>query len=317
MVISGQASEWASVTSGVPQGSILGPLLFLLYVNDIGEEIHSHARLFADDCTLFREVSTSSHMEALQNDLHRLYEWSQKWQLNLNLTKCKAICISNKCSPPFHKYAINVFLDWVDTFKYLGVTVGCNLKWKDQVLTSAAKETKVLNLLRRNMFHCSKKAQKRAFLALVRPLLEYAAPVWSPYHLKYVNALEKVQKRAARWICATWNRSTYPWTISYEECCSKLKWLSLKARRDYLSCCQVFKIIHHLDCINFSNYFSFSPLSSTSCHSLALFCRQSRVNAFRYSFFVRAVFLWNSLPTDVVTANSYNTFKRRYYRILF
>ena len=114
---------------------------------------------------------TSSHMEALQNDLHRLYEWSQKWQLNLNLTKCKAICISNKCSPPFHKYAINnVLLDWVDTFKYLGVTVGCNLKWKDQVLTSAAKATKVLNLLRRNMFHCSK-AKKEHFWLLFVPSL--------------------------------------------------------------------------------------------------------------------------------------------------
>ena len=150
----------------------MGLLLFLLNVNDIGEEIHSYTRLFADDCTLFREVSTSSHMEALQNDLHRLYEWLQKWQLNLNLTKCKAICISNKCSPPFHKYAINnVLLDWVDTFKYLGVTVGCNLKWKDQVLTSAAKATKILNLLRRNMFHYSKKAQKEHFWLLFAPSL--------------------------------------------------------------------------------------------------------------------------------------------------
>ena len=104
------------------------------------------------------------------NTVHRLYEWSQKWQLNLNLTKCKAICISNKCSPPFHKYAINnVLLDWVDTFKYLGVTVGCNLKWKDQVLTSAAKATKVLNLLHRNMFHCSKKAKKEHFWLLFAP----------------------------------------------------------------------------------------------------------------------------------------------------
>ena len=116
VVIDGHASEWAAATSGVPQGSILGPLRFLICVDDIGSDIASQTRLFADDCTVYREVNGKTDMQALQTDLNHLYQWSQTWQLSLNLSKCKAICISNKRSPPLSPYYINnVPLDWVET----------------------------------------------------------------------------------------------------------------------------------------------------------------------------------------------------------
>ena len=88
--------DWSTVLSGVPQGSILGPLLFLLYVNDIGTHLKSQIRLFADDCTIFREIASREDCEVLQSDVHKLYQWTCKWQLHLNLSKCKALCISNK-----------------------------------------------------------------------------------------------------------------------------------------------------------------------------------------------------------------------------
>ena len=100
VVVNGCSSDWAPVSSGVPQGSILRPLLFLLYVNDIGVCIESQTRLFADDCTIFRDVVGREDCEALQSDLHHLYQWAHKWQLHLNLSKCKALCISNKQIPP-------------------------------------------------------------------------------------------------------------------------------------------------------------------------------------------------------------------------
>ena len=160
----GHASEWAAVSSGVPQGSILGPLLFLIYVDDIGSDLTSQTRLFADDCTVYREVNGKTDMQALQTDLNHLYQWSQTWQLSLNLSKCKAICISNKRSPPLSPYYYNVPLDWVDTFKYLGITINRKLKWGDQVTATTSKATKILNLLHRNMHSCSKTAKKRAFV---------------------------------------------------------------------------------------------------------------------------------------------------------
>ena len=86
-------------------------------IRDIGSDLTSQTRLFADDCTVYREVNGKTDMQALQTDLNHLYQWSQTWQLSLNLSKCKAICISNKRSPPLSPYYINnVPLDWVDTF---------------------------------------------------------------------------------------------------------------------------------------------------------------------------------------------------------
>jgi len=123
-VANGCSSDWAPVSSGVPQGSILGPLLFLLYVNDVGVGLESQTRLFADDCTIFRDVVGREDCKALQSDLHHLYQWSHKWQLHLNLSKCKALCISNKRMPPTYTYHLNgVSLEWVDSFTYLGVKI--------------------------------------------------------------------------------------------------------------------------------------------------------------------------------------------------
>ena len=96
VVCNGCPSAWAKVTSGVPQGSLLGPLLFLVYINDISDNLASPAKLFADDCAIYRQVSSNTVDCITLQDLSKLYTWTQKWQLALNLSKCKAIRISNK-----------------------------------------------------------------------------------------------------------------------------------------------------------------------------------------------------------------------------
>ena len=242
--------------------------------------------------------------------------WSQRWQLPFNVNKCKVMNISNKKTNTPTTYFLNAIrLEWVDTFKYLGVVIDCKLKWGDQINHSTFKATKILNLIRRNLAGCSKTAKNRAYLALVRPHLEFAVPVWSPHLKKDITALEKVQKRAARWICAKWDRATFKWNKSYEDCCNELNWVTLERRRDILTCCQVYKIVNNLDCIRFQCYFSFSN-TITRSHSLSLVCNHSRINSFRYSFFIRSAFLWNSLPSDLVQSISYNSFKlklKHYY----
>ena len=174
----------ALITSGVPQGSILGPLLFLVYVNDISTNMSSETRLFADDCTLFRNVLCKQDCISLQNDLTKIFSWSQKWQLSLNISKCKVLCISNKRSPPSYTYMMNISqLEFVDDFKYLGVHIDSHLKWNDHPSFASHKATRVLNLLRRSMYMCRRSAKERAFTALVRPHLElHCTCLESLYH---------------------------------------------------------------------------------------------------------------------------------------
>lgn len=96
VVINRSMSSWMEVKSGVPQGTILGPLLFIIYINDIDVGLPSNVSLFADDFAIYREVSSTKDCEILQNDLHLLCSWALKWQLKLNICKCKALQITRK-----------------------------------------------------------------------------------------------------------------------------------------------------------------------------------------------------------------------------
>ena len=100
VLINGASSEWCDVTSGVPQGSILGPLLFIIYINDIGKGSSSHTGLCADDCTISKEVTSYQDCLSLKDDLNSLSRWANKWQLALNTSKCKVMCISRKRNIP-------------------------------------------------------------------------------------------------------------------------------------------------------------------------------------------------------------------------
>ena len=229
-------STWSMVSSGVPQGSILGPLLFIIYINDIGSNLTSKTKLFADDCVLYRKVNTPKDPDILQRDLEKLAQWSNEWQLRFNISKCKVMCISNRKSSPATNYLINnTPLEWVESFKYLGVFIDRRLSWKEQVNYSVSKATKVLNLLRRNLHHSTKQAKAKVYTTLVRPHLEYSVPVWSP-HLKSNKAkLENVQKRASRWIEAKWDWTNYTWNKSYDECRKSLSWLTLSDCSDIVN----------------------------------------------------------------------------------
>ena len=161
VVINGVSSTWLPVTSGVPQGSVLGPLLFLLYINDLADNLNSDCRLFADDCTLYRRVTSLHDCAKLQADLSKLYRWTQRWQLHLNISKCKVLCISNKRAPPYMTYTINnATLEWVNSYKYLGIRITSHLRWSEQCRDAASKAMKILNLLRRTMHGTSTEAKK-------------------------------------------------------------------------------------------------------------------------------------------------------------
>ena len=160
------------------------------------------------------------------------------------------------------------------------------------------------------MHRCSKSAKERAVSALVRPHLEYAAPVWSPHTITNQAALEKVQKRAAHWICSKWDRQSFKWSKTYDQARSELRWPTVMQRHVILSSCQTYKILHSLDCIHFGQHFQLNKRDSRS-HNLTLAFNHSRINSYRYSFFINAPFIWNNLPSNIVNSTSLQLFTNK------
>ena len=120
------------VRSGVPQGSVLGPTLFLIYINDIADEVNSTMRLFADDSILYQEVKGTEDQEQLQQDLNTVFAWADKWQMSFNASKCQLLTITCKTKPKLHNYTVsNQLIEKTYDRKYLGVTISSDLTWKN------------------------------------------------------------------------------------------------------------------------------------------------------------------------------------------
>ena len=223
--------------SGVPQGSILGPLLFSIYLNDLANFIHCTFKLFADNVVLYHQIVSYEDCLFLQDNLNAFMRWCQKWLMRLQPSKCEALCISNKRSPPMFTYSCDGQpLQWKKVVKYLGVHINQHLTWSDHCKAVCSRVTKLLNLLRRMLFCCSPSAKVHCFGALVLPLMQYACPVWLPHYKKDLQLLESVQNRAARWICgARFILPTYAWSPPSRVCMSTLGWPSMNCRLITLS----------------------------------------------------------------------------------
>ncbi len=181
----GEAAKPTLVTSGVPQGTVLGPLLFLSYINDLPNTLNSSVRLFADDTLLYGLISGSSTSDELQADLSKLEAWQEKWQMKFNPGKCKVLCVSTTKDPPQRKYSFsNTELEQVESVAYLGITLNNKMKLSEHVSNTASKASKLLGMARRNFWNCPKHVRETVYKTMVRPKLEYACEAWDPHYKK-------------------------------------------------------------------------------------------------------------------------------------
>ena len=220
MVLNGTYSSWLPVTSGVPQSSILGSLLFIMYLNDLDKVITCCFKLYADDVILYHPIVSHHDCSFLQDNLNSFLDWCSRWQMSLQPHKCEALCISNKRLLVQFTYYCSVYpLRWSKSVRYLGVVVNNRLTRSDQCRSVCSKATGVLNLLRRKLYCCSTTAKSRAFCALVLPILQYSCQVWLPHYQKDISILELVQRRAAHWVCnSKLNPSCFSWSPSTDIC---------------------------------------------------------------------------------------------------
>ena len=182
-----------------PQGTVLGPLLFLVYINDLPNNINSSVRLFADDCVLYRQIQNQFDLEALQQDLNTLCKWEKDWQMHFNPQKCYVMRLTHKRNPVHYDYLLgNSILQETDNHPYLGVTITNNLTWNKHIDQITASVNRSLRFIRRNLHSCPQATKESAYKTLVRPVVEYSSSVWDPYTQSLTHKIEMVQGRAAR-----------------------------------------------------------------------------------------------------------------------
>ena len=297
-------SQWCDLSSGVPQGSVLGPLLFILFINDLTDVVnYCSVKLYADDAKLYLSFDRDETPDHLKDDLAAVAEWADTWQLTIAFHKCYVMHLGH--SNPKTTYGIGgVDFPSVDSVKDLGVTFSSSLKFSEHCGLIAKKAFYHVNLIFRNFISRDPAFLTAMFSTYVRPHLEYGSAVWNPHLLGDIRQVESVQRSFTR-------RVVQDPSIPYIERLVVLDMETLEFRRLCFDLTIVYKIIHGIAGVHPEEFFDFSESTRTRGHSLKLRVMLSRLNCRKFSFALRIVAPWNSLPESVVTAKNAKIFASR------
>ena len=318
--LNGTKSEESQIKIGVPQGSVLGPILFLLYVNDLSHEIkHSACNFYADDSMLY--YSDCDHEvvnEKLQNDLQHVIKWLDKNRLCLNSKKSGVMSIKsgrNLLSRDLDIFLNNDKLDVNDHVKYLGVNIDNELAWSKHVNATYDKLSPKVNLLRRLSKILPKETLIYLYNSIIKPHFDYCLTVWGNCLEGDINKLQRLQNRIARIVSNNFDYNTPGITIVHE-----LKWFNIRELRDFKINCLMFKCLNN-ECPNYlSDKFNLCKdvnvytTRSTTGNNLCI-PTFNKERCRRQAFSVKGPILFNELPGCVKDAPSFSSFKSRYKKM--
>ena len=296
------------VISGIPQGSVLGPLLFVIYINDLPENVVSSIFLFADDTKIFKEVNSINDSKIIQKDIDELEKWSNDWLLRFHPDKCHVLTIG-KHSNIVHAHPYSLAGNQLEhTFieKDLGVLIDSDLSFEEHISKQVNKANSMLGVIRRSFDYLSPKIFCTLYSTFVRPHLEYAQSVWSPKLRKRANLIERVQRRATRLVPMYRN-------LPYEERLRRLDLPSLEFRRHFGDMVQIYKHLHNYDQATIPKKIvrRTRPSRKHEFELLPNFANDGHRGPQSKSFYYRCITAWNNLPRDVVTAQTISSFKNR------
>jgi hypothetical protein len=291
MVLNRETSNWTNVDSGVPPGSVLGPILFTIFINDLDDGIKNIIKKFADDTKIMGMAGSIEQVYGIREDLSRLDEWSQRWQMKFNVDKCKVMYLGHGNSKA--KYEIQgKELGEIVEEKDLGVYFDNTWKAGANCFKAAKKGNKILGMIKRT-FECrSKSVIVNLYKSLVRPHLEYCIQAWRPHYKKDIDVLEKVQRRATRMIegCGE---------MDYEKRLKYARLTTLETRRERADMLEVYKILNGLEGLKEKDFF-IRDNGRGRGYDFKLFKKRVRLDIAKYSFGNRVCTPWNNLPHAVV-----------------
>jgi hypothetical protein len=308
VIVDNALSKPINVSSGVVQGSVLGPLIFILFINDIVDCLSTDGLnttsccIFADDLKLYSSYESTCVYSSLSITLQNIENWSTKWQLAINPEKTLLLQVGNS-KHNRHNYLIcNKFISPSISIRDLGITYNSKLNFLDYIDEIVNKAFQRTNLLFRSFISGNVSILTRAFLTYVRPLVEYCSYIWSPHQIAYIDKIERVQRYFSR---RALNRIGLPYT----ERLLLLNLESLEIRRIKSDLKMCYKIVNGLCDLEVTKFFSFAPISSvTRGHNKKLTKPVCHTNGQLNFFSNRVVNYWNSLPPDIVNAKTLGSF---------
>ena len=290
VVMRNGTSRYEKVLSGVPQGSILGPLLFLIFINDIPNCVISTVKLFADDAKLYRIIKNKEDCHKLQNDLNQLSAWSSMWYMNFNAGKCVVLQIKKNIQYPYT--LCGKVLETVSHQKDLGVWVSDDLSPKKHIAEVVKKCNQRIGLIKRCFTDLTPEKIQVLYTTMIRPTIEYASPVWAPYYKCDANKLDSIQSKIEK--------------LSKEP----LNFESLESRRNKIDLKETYKFLNDKYKTPGENYFKRSKLRLRG-HSHKLLKPHVKTNVRKSFWSVRVIDRWNKLPEEVVCAQSTDAFDKK------
>ena len=300
-------SNLGPVISGVPQGSVLGPLLFNLFVNDLTDffDPSVHSKLYADDVKIYSDISDPTLSSNIQIHLDAIKLWASKWQLVISESKCNILhlSLSKSKSRPNFSFSDSA-IPSVDSVSDLGILFDSHLCFRSHINNIVCRAKQRAALIHRCFFSRDIGNLVRAFKVYVRPLVECSPQIWSPSNVGLINLIESIQRSFTKRLPGFQN-------LSYSDRLTKLKLQSLEHRRLIFDLMLCYKIVHGSSAILFSDFFSLPNNQNLRGHPFRISIPIARNNIRKHFFAVRVIPIWNSLPLNLVTSPTEAIFKRR------
>ena len=301
-------SEWEAVKSGVAQGTVLGPTLFLVFINDLGDDVASFIKIFADDTKVYRTIERREDCDVLQRDISKLQTKAGEWGMMYNEKKCTVMNIG-RIVEHFEYHLKNESNDNVPLKnskceKDLGVKIQNNLKIGEQCTSATQKANHAMRQLKNTFRYMTPPIFRNVYCSYVRPHLENSIQAWSPHLAKDIEKLEKVQRSATRTVRGIGKRT-------YEEMLEILGLHRLNKRRERGDIIETYKILNGIEKVDSRNFFRMNTGSITRGKEEKIYKERSRLEIRRNFFSQRVVNVWNSLPSSVRHSETVPQLKRK------